>query len=387
MNFPNFVEQTKALFLRRFGREPLMVRSPGRINLIGEHTDYNQGFVLPGAIDKCIVLAGAPRDDRRFRFFAADLSQPDDGSFDILAPSPLGWPDYLLGIVSQLERIGLSVPGVDLVFGGTIPIGAGLSSSAALETGFLFLLNELYGLNLDKMKMATLAQASESEFVGVQCGIMDQFANLFGRKNSLLQLDCRSMEHAVLPFDFDDTTILLCDSRVRHELASSEYNVRRSQCEQGVAVISNMFPGITSLRDVTMDRLDACSQSMDGTIARRCKYVIEENLRVGMTANALNAGRIDEVGELMIASHEGLRDLYEVSCPELDVLVDAALRIEGVYGSRMMGGGFGGCTISLVREDCVEEFAREMPDAYYDATGKDVNIHRCAIGDGTSRVH
>ncbi len=379
-------EPIVAAFARHFQGKPLVVRSPGRINLIGEHTDYNDGFVLPAAIDKAIYFAATPREDRQYHFVASDLHQEESGSLDSLKHSSLGWPDYLLGVVEQAEKQGFRSRGVNLAFGGTIPIGAGLSSSAALEAGFLTVLNVLFTLGIDRLTMARICQKAENEFVGVRCGIMDQIANLFGRECTLLKLDCRSLEFDEIPFARTDLKILLCDSLVHHELGSSEYNVRRKQCEEGVAVLRRSFPDVRALRDASPEMLGSMQSEFDPVVFQRCKYVVEENARVGVASKALIDGDIDSLGELLVQSHEGLRDLYQVSCKELDVLVDAALRVEGVFGARLMGGGFGGCTINLVREDCVEAFALDIPEAYRDATGREMNLHVCAISNGTSVI-
>lgn len=382
----NLTEKLSTHFTRRFGRTPTLFRSPGRVNLIGEHTDYNSGFVLPAATDKALVFAIAPRSDRRFRFLAVDLQQEDEGSFDILAPSPLGWPDYLLGIIDQLEKRNVHVPGVDLAFGGTIPIGAGLSSSAAVEAGFLFALDVLFSLKLDLLEIAKISQRSENEFIGVKCGIMDQFANLFGRQGHVIRLDCRSLEYEYVPFSREDVKIVLCDTMVRRELAASEYNTRRRQCEEGVRILRTDFPQVSSLRDATLPMLQSMESRFEPVVYRRCRYVVEENERVVAACDDLRRGDFVGFGARMVASHEGLRDLYEVSCTELDVLQEATLDMEGVFGARMMGGGFGGCTINLVREDCVESLVREIPDIYRDATGREMNIHLCSVAAGTSTL-
>ena len=380
------LEPIVAAFARHFEGKPLVVRSPGRINLIGEHTDYNDGFVLPAAIDKAIYFAATPRDDREYHFVAVDLHQEESGSLDALTHSSLGWPDYLLGVVDQAEKHGFKTRGVNLAFGGTIPIGAGLSSSAAMEAGFLTALDALFHLGIDRLMMAQICQKAENEFVGVRCGIMDQIANLFGRECALLKLDCRSLEIVEIPFTRSDLKILLCHSLVHHELGSSEYNVRRRQCEEGVGVLKRSFPDVRALRDVTLEMLGSMQSEFDPVVFQRCRYVIEENARVAVASKALIDGDIELFGELLVKSHEGLRDLYQVSCKELDILVETALRVEGVFGARLMGGGFGGCTINLVREDCVEAFAMELPEAYRDATGREMNLHVCTISNGTSVV-
>lgn len=376
-----------AEFRNRFGRPPLVVRSPGRVNLIGEHTDYNEGFVLPAAIDKEIVLAVGLRDDRTCKIVAADLGQTYEANLDTLARSPLGWPNYLLGIVDQLRKNAIEMPGFECVFGGDIPIGSGMSSSAALEAGFLYALNELNGLSLDRLRMARLAQRSENEFVGLRCGIMDQFANLFGHEGSVILLDCRSLQYEYVPFGRDDIRIVLCDTRVKHELASSEYNVRRSQCEAGVQVVRKHEPSVHSLRDVTLGLLEQHRQEMEPVVYRRCAYVIKENQRVLAGCEDLRRDDLEAFGRKMLQSHEGLRDEYQVSCRELDTLVDAALGIDGVYGARMMGGGFGGCTINLVREDRVQDFSGTVTDIFKGAFGTAPKLYLSRISGGTGTVN
>ncbi len=375
-----------AEFRNRFGRPPLVVRSPGRVNLIGEHTDYNEGFVLPAAIDKEIVLALGTREDQMCRMVAADLGQIFETSLEKLPHSDLGWPNYLLGVVDQLKKAAIQVRGFDCVFGGDIPIGAGMSSSAALEAGFLYALTELDGLGIDRLKMARLAQRAENEFVGLRCGIMDQFANLFGREGSVILLDCRSLRYEYVPFTRVDIQIVLCDTQVKHELASSEYNVRRSQCEAGVETMRKRYPTVHSLRDVTLGMLEEHRGELEPTVYRRCAYVVKENQRVLSGCEDLRHDDLDAFGKKMVQSHEGLRDDYEVSCRELDVLVDAALGVNGVFGARMMGGGFGGCTINLVREDRIQEFSGAVSEAFKKSFGRAPKLYLSRITGGTSTV-
>ncbi len=298
------------------------------------------------------------------RMVAADLGQTFETTLDALVRSDLGWPNYLMGIVDQLQKGGIQVRGFECVFGGDIPIGSGMSSSAALEAGFLYALNELHGLSLDRLRMARLAQRSENEFVGLRCGIMDQFTNLFGHEGSVILLDCRSLQYEYVPFNRSDIRIVLCDTQLKHELASSEYNVRRSQCEAGVEVVRKHDPSVRSLRDIPLGVLDGTSREMEPIVYRRCAYVISENQRVLAGCEDLRRDDLEAFGRKMVQSHEGLRDEYQVSCRELDVLVDAALTVDGVYGARMMGGGFGGCTINLVREDHVQEFSVTVTEAF-----------------------
>lgn len=376
-------------FKSLFKREPqILVRSPGRVNLIGEHTDYNDGFVLPAAIDKSIVFALAINNTDQFHCYSVDKDESFSTFLDAKSfkKSPLGWPDYFLGVLQQLDESGYSVQGFDCVFGGDLPIGAGLSSSAALEGGVLFGLSQLNRLSLDPLNMVKMGQLAENRFVGVQCGIMDQFANIFGRAQHVVKLDCRSLEYEYHPFKAPDVFIVLCDTGVRRALASSEYNVRRKQCEEGVEIIKKRFPGVVNLRDVQREQLNDVKHEMDEVVYRRCLYVLEENERVGTACADLEAGDLEDFGRRMYESHSGLRDKYEVSCRELDILVEAATEIPGALGARMMGAGFGGCTINLVREDAFTGFSEYMEWTYKQKTERDLKIYRMQIAGGTGTV-
>lgn len=369
-----------------FGSEPRVVASPARVNLIGEHTDYNDGYVLPAAIDKKIVLAIAPNHINQIRLFATDMNEQkfEMELAESYEKSGMGWPDYILGVVDQLSKRGDSIEGFDCLFGGDIPIGAGLSSSAALEGGILTGLNSLFDLNLTTMEMAKIGQQAENQFVGVQCGIMDQFANLHGKKGSVLRLDCRTLEYSEFPFERDDIAILLCDTKVRRELASSEYNIRRGQCEEGVQILKKYDSTIRNLRDVSSDLLDQHKEEMPEIVYRRCRFIIDENKRVLQGCDDLSNDDIKAFGKRMYHSHAGLRNLYEVSCKELDTLVEATEELNGVLGSRMMGGGFGGCTISLVVEREVSEIKKKIKQYYRDQLSKPVEFYVAKIGNGTS---
>ena len=373
-------------FRSRFGGTPLVVVSPGRVNLIGEHTDYNEGFVMPGATDKAVVFAVAPRTDGFCHFVSRDFDQEFRCEMGQFHRSPLRWPDYLQGVLDQFVKAGHRVGGVSCVFGGDIPIGAGMSSSAAIEGGLAFALNVLFGLGLSKLDLVKLAQKAENEFVGVRCGIMDQFINIHGRAKSVLRLDCRSLEFDYLPFERDDLRVVVADTLVRRELASSEYNVRRGQCEAGVAALRAHEPSLRSLRDVTLDLLRDHRAELDPVVFRRCEYVVRENIRVAEAAAALARNDFAVFGGLMNLSHAGLRDDYEVSSPELDALVEAARRVPGVLGSRMMGAGFGGCTISLVEAGAVADFEARVARDYEAAAGKAPKIHVVRIEAGTEAV-
>ncbi|HOI46067.1 MAG TPA: galactokinase family protein, partial [Candidatus Aminicenantes bacterium] len=286
----NMIEEIRRGFRERSGEKPLLIVSPGRVNLIGEHTDYNEGFVLPGATDKAIVFALAPRTDDVCRFVSRDFGQEFTGDVREPSRSSLGWPNYLLGVVDQFRRQGYAVRGFDCVFGGNIPIGAGMSSSAAIEGGLAFGLNGIFGFGLDGVTLVKLAQKAENEFVGVRCGIMDQFINIHGREKKVLKLDCRSLAYDYYPFERADLRVVVSDTLVRRELASSEYNVRRRQCEDGAALLRKHFPGVSSLRDVSAGMLEEHREEFDPVVYKRCAYVVQENLRVGLACDDLLRG-------------------------------------------------------------------------------------------------
>jgi galactokinase len=374
-------ESVREEFIRRFGGEPALYRSPGRVNLIGEHTDYNEGFVLPAAIDRSMLIAVAPRADRRIALYAVDRGEGHEADLDRLERTPARWPDYLLGVADRMLVAGLPVGGFNCAVGGDIPVGAGLSSSAAICAGLAFALNELFGAGQDLLSLARLAQAAEAEFVGVRCGIMDQFVNLHGREGHLVMLDCRSLEHELIPFPLQEHTIVLCDTGVRRELAASAYNERRAQCEEGVEVIRKYRPEVRALRDVTLEMLARHQDELDEVVFRRCDFVVRENARVIHAVGALVRKDLATFGRQMFASHAGLREEYEVSSPELDALATAAASTRGVLGARMMGAGFGGCTINLVAASRTEEFEAAMRRAL-----PEVQILQVSIGGGTARV-
>ncbi|GAB3640957.1 galactokinase [Spirosoma arcticum] len=382
----DLLTQLTASYRATFHDNPLLICSPGRVNLIGEHTDYNEGFVLPAAIDKAIYLAVGPRLDNEIHLIAHDLQETHTGSLATLIPTHT-WADYLLGVVSQLRLMGHQPGGFNCVFGGTIPLGAGLSSSAALENGIGFALNELYQLGLDRIALLKVSQRAENDFVGAKVGIMDMFASMMGRAGHVIKLDCRSLDYTYAPLQMEGIRIVLCDSRVKHSLVTSEYNTRRAECESGVRFLKTYYPDVNSLRDVTMAMLDRHLRDTQPLIYRRCAYVVQENGRLLDGVAALEAGDIDAFGQLMYGSHEGLSRWYEVSCLELDTLVDIARHQPGVLGARMMGGGFGGCTINLVREEALDAFMTVITKQYKVSTGKDTYIHVCKIEEGTHVIN
>ncbi|MCL5021559.1 MAG: galactokinase, partial [Bacteroidetes bacterium] len=298
----------------------------------------------------------------------------------------VNWANYLVGVVDQFAKSGHKLHGFNCVFAGDIPIGAGMSSSAAVEAGLAFTLSELNGIDISRTELARMAQLAENEFVGVKCGIMDQFANLLSKGGSALHLDCRSLDFDYIPFDGKDLKFVLCDTGVKHQLASSEYNLRRKQCEEGVSVVRCHAEGVRSLRDVTPEMLQAARGKMDPVVYKRCKYVLEENARVETACHYLRCNDYDRFGQLLYESHDGLRNEFEVSCTELNILVDAAAGIRGVLGSRMMGGGFGGCSLNLVRNDSVEDFSEQIRSVYSCKTGKVPRIYECELTVGTGIV-
>ncbi len=376
-------DQLDPQFRQLFGEDPaLHVVSPGRVNLIGEHTDYNEGFVLPAAIDKAIYLAVGPRTDNNLHFYAYDLAQTYTGSVTDISPTN-SWADYLLGVVTQFQLAGHAVTGFNVVFGGTIPVGGGLSSSAAIENGVGFALNELFSGAFSKLDLVNISKRAENEFVGLQCGIMDMFASMMGKKGHAIRLDCRSLAYEYAPLNLNGVKIVLCDTRVKHALASSEYNTRRAECAAGVAVLHQFYPDIKTLRDVTMPMLDEHLRQTEPLLYRRCGYVVQENDRLLAGFDELQAGNLAAFGQRMYGSHDGLSRDYQVSCPELDLLIDIARPLPGVLGARMMGGGFGGCTINLVAEEHLAQFERTVSAQYARQTDKDPLIYVCTAEDGT----
>ncbi|KYP13694.1 MAG: galactokinase [Flavihumibacter sp. CACIAM 22H1] len=375
-------------FSTRYGSTPeLVVSSPGRINLIGEHTDYNLGYVLPAAIDKYIHVAIRKRADQQLTIFAADLNSTYQGAIGNWEKSPLQWPDYLLGVLKELEGETGTIPGLDICFGGDIPAGAGLSSSAAIECGLARAVNDLLGLKLTKIQLVQLAQAAENRFVGVQCGIMDQFASMFGMKDKAILLDCRSLKYEYIPLELNQYAILLLDSQVKHQLAGSAYNVRREQCDMGVKALRKVYPHVNSLRDANRAMIEyTLKDRIPDLVYNRCKYVVEENLRLQVGCEALRRNDLVSFGKKMFASHVGLSKLYEVSCPELDYLVDLARLEHAIIGARMMGGGFGGCTINLIRKAFINEVVDRIQESYFQKFGNSPTPIVCQLSNGTTTI-
>jgi len=380
-------EVLRQAFIRTFGRAPRLFRAPGRVNLIGEHTDYNDGFVLPMAIDRETVVAASPRDDRRVRAFS--LNRSEEAEFDLDRPGPPRrgvWLDYVEGVAQALDEKGARLRGADLVIASDVPAGAGLSSSAALEISTGFALLSVSGLEVDRVRLALAGQRAEHEYVGAMVGIMDQFVAALGQKGHALLIDCRSLEHRAVPLDTSDAAVVICDSRVKHALADSEYNVRRAECERGVELLRERLPGIKALRDVTSEEFERHAEVLPEPVRRRCRHVVTENDRTLSAVEALSRGDLEEMGRLMKCSHRSLRDDYEVSCAELDLLTEIADGFAPCLGARLTGGGFGGSTVNLVRRHALAEFQSLVNTEYRRATGTTPNIYVSDADDGAKEV-
>jgi galactokinase len=369
-------------FARLFGEQPTIYQAPGRANLIGEHTDYNEGFVMPAAIGMYTRVALARRRDRKLIVRSENFSEEVAFQLDQLPARGSGhWSDYVVGVARVLAESGIPLTGANLLIRGDIPLGAGLSSSASVEVAVGCALMDLAGQKANRTKLARLCQQAENEFVGARCGIMDQFVVSHGKRDQALMLDCRSLEYRLLPLR-DDVRLVICNTMVRHSVAAGEYNRRRAECEAGVEYLSKQFPGVRALRDATLEELAALNSDLPDKILRRCRHVITENTRVVRAAAALTRNDLGTFGELMRESHRSLRDDFEVSCSELDLMVQVAGRAKGVYGARMTGGGFGGCTINLVEADCVNFFRESVSEGYERATGRKPEIYVCSPVDG-----
>ncbi|HHV39827.1 MAG TPA: galactokinase [Bacteroidales bacterium] len=381
------VQNLVKVFENTFGQPAGSVfAAPGRVNLIGEHTDYNGSFVFPGAIDKGITAAIRLNGTGQVRLWSVDYEEKAVFSMEEQDLPQAMWARYVFGVCREMVKRGAAPGGFDAAFTGDVPLGAGMSSSAALESVFAYALNELFSLGFDKMELARIGQATEHNYVGVKCGIMDQFVSLFGKKDHLVRLDTRSMEYNYFPFHPQGYRLVLLDTLVKHELASSAYNKRRQSCENAArAVRDNGHPQVEYLRDVSMDMLQSVRSVISEEDFKRATYVIEETQRVLTVGEALERDDYETVGRMMYQTHYGMRDLYEVSCRELDFLNDVALEC-GVTGSRVMGGGFGGCTINLVKETLYDTFLEKAKTAYSKEFGREPKVYPVVICDGARRL-
>jgi galactokinase len=375
----------KEQFKDKFGMEAAVeVMSPGRINVIGEHTDYNEGFVLPAAINKYGHVVASRRNDDLISLFAVEFNEKFETKIADIKPIAGKWTNYILGVVDQLIKRNCPIGGFNLIVSGDVPVGAGLSSSAAIECAVCYALDQLFDLQLSRFDIARISQIAEHTYPGVQCGIMDQFASVFGKKDHALKLDCRSLEYENVPLVLEGYHIVLLNTNVKHSLASTAYNERRQQCAAGVKMVKAHNHDVLSLRDVTVSMLD--EYVTDPLIYKRCRFVVEENERVHHAVEQMKAGNIEGLGQLMFRSHEGLQKEYEVSCAELDWLVDAVRNNPIVAGARMMGGGFGGCTINIIKEGRIQELLDILSMNYEKAMGKKLTHYLAETADGTHSV-
>ena len=379
------IEELKSLFKQRFGNEGVVYTSPGRINLIGEHTDYNGGFVFPGAIDKGIYAVIRLNGTDKVRAYSIDKEDYCEFGMNEEDHPHLHWANYIFGVCREIIKRGYKLQGFDTVFYGNVPIGAGMSSSAALESTFAFALNELLNLSIDKFELARIGQSTEHNYCGVKCGIMDQFASLFGKAGHLMRLNCATMEFEYFPFNPKGYKVVLLDTVVKHELASSAYNRRRESCENACAHIAAKHPEVKYLSDATMAMLNEIDVEIPAEDYMRAEYVIGEKQRVLDVCDALEKGDYETVGERMYGTHYGMSKLYEVSCEELDYLNDIAKEC-GVTGSRVMGGGFGGCTINLVKEDLYDAFIATAKEKFAAKFGHEPKVYDVVISDGARRL-
>jgi galactokinase len=381
------VHAVRDQFERHYGIHPrLIVRAPGRVNLIGEHTDYNDGFVLPVAIDRATYVAARPRDDDRVHIVALDMPGEDEFALDAIEHSAeYPWSNYIRGVAKGLLVAGHTLGGVNLLVTSDVPRSAGLSSSAALEVAVGYAFQLLNQLNILGEELALLAQGAENSFVGVQSGIMDQFISVLGRANHALLLDCRDLNYRLIPIPAT-TAIVVCDSRVERTLAGSAYNQRRKECDEAVRLFKQWYPKITALRDITLEQFQQHEAQLPEPVRARARHVVSENERAVRGAAALESGDVTTFGRLMNESHASLRGDYEVSVAELDTLVEAARNVPGCYGARLTGAGFGGCTVSLVEAQAVERFEHDVAAAYRAATGRDTAIYICRASDGVGRA-
>lgn len=379
------VENIRSVFKEKFGTDGLVYFSPGRINIIGEHTDYNGGFVLPGAVDKGMLIALKPNGTDKVRAYAIDLDESAEFGMNEEDKPAAGWAKYIFGVVRELAKRGGKAKGFDTVMTGDVPLGAGMSSSAALESAYAFALNDIYNLGIDKKELVKVGQMTEHNYVGVNCGIMDQFASVFGKAGHLIKLDCSNMEYEYVPFNPKGYKVVLLDSVVKHELVGSPYNERRLSCERVAKELNKKFPGVEYVCQATMDQLNAVKGAVDAVDFMRAEYAVGEAERLRTACDAMTKGDFETAGKMMYGTHWGMSKLYEVSCEELDLLATIAEEC-GVSGSRIMGGGFGGCTINIVKEELYDAFIAKAKKEFAAKYGHEPKVYDVVIGDGSRKI-
>ncbi len=362
-------------FSQHFTGEPRIFRAPGRVNLIGEHTDYNEGYVFPMAIDRYTTVAIGVRSDRRLKIYSENMQETVTIDLNDNGEKRNHWSDYVTGVARMIELEGILLPGANIYLKSDVPVGSGLSSSAAMLISSALALLSTTNAEMDTFNLAKLGQRAENQFVGMNCGIMDQFISLHGEADHALFLDCRSLGFLQVPLPSDKAKIVVCNTMVKHELGSSEYNKRRAECEEGVRLMQGGLPDIWALRDVSSSQFAKVEQKLPEVVRKRCRHVISENERVLASIDALEQNDLSQFGRLMNASHDSLRDDYQVSCRELDVMVEIARSLPGTLGARMTGGGFGGCTVNLIESNAVDAFCKEIKRQYHQATGLDPNVY------------
>jgi galactokinase len=379
------IKKTTAFFQKAFQNAPeKIVLSPGRINIIGEHIDYNDGYVLPAAIDRIICFAFAKNNTNKSKIIAIDLNEEFEVDLtSAISLSKVIWTNYILGVIKQMQDNGFSFDGFNCVFSSNIPVGSGLSSSAALECGMIFGIKELFNLSIPKIDIALMGQKAE-HWVGINCGIMDQFSSVMGLENKVIKIDCKTLEYEYHNANFNDYSLILFDSNVSHSLFSSAYNTRREECDEGLSIIKSALPEISSFRDCTESQVLSLKDKMSPNVFDRCHFVVKEIRRVALACEALDNGNIETLGKLLFETHEGLSKEYLVSCDELDFIVDTLKKEKAVIGSRLMGGGFGGCTINLIKKGEEEAIKSKLTKLYKEAFDIDMKIYDVKIGNGTS---
>ena len=376
------LEQVLATFAKKFTTTPRLYFAPGRINLIGEHVDYNDGFVMPAAINKGIWYAVAPNTTNFASFYSTDLHETLSIKLTNIHKMD-GWKNYVLGVMDQLQKAGYTIGGFDCVFGGNLPVGAGMSSSAAVECGLLVALNDLFQFGLDRIAIAKMAQRAEHTYPGVKCGIMDLFANMMGKMDHVILLNCMNLDYKYLPLPLTDYSIILINTKVHHSLAGSAYNERRNECAEGFKILKSLVPGVASWQDLKVEDVEKNKEHLPENIYKRCLFVTGEIERTLKASGHLEKNELQPFGQLMFETHDGLSKLYEVSCPELDFLVEQAKQFPAIIGSRVMGGGFGGCTINLVKTSEWSAVTQTITAAYKQAFNIDAEVYDMALSDGT----
>ena len=376
----------KKAFEEIFNTEPLLVKSPGRINIIGEHTDYNGGLVMPAAIDKAVYIAISKRDDAEVHLFSESYQEKYISNINTISISEKAWANYILGVVDGFLKKGFPLLGFNLYIYGDVPLGAGLSSSAAVECATAYALAQIHQISISKIDLALIAQKAEHEFAGVKCGLMDQFASVFGKKDYAMMLDCQTLAHEYIPLKLNGYKLVLLNTNVKHSLSDSAYNDRRAQCEQGVAWIKTQHPSVQFLRDVTEDMLLSYVKPKNEETYTKCSFVVAEIDRVKKAAAALKNGDLQELGKLMFQTHEGLSKAYQVSCKELDFLVDQVTDLDEVLGARMMGGGFGGCTINIVKNEAIDDLVEKISKLYHEKFGLSLSAYVVQTANGAETI-